>query len=92
MGDRAWAVARRIGLRNIGYLLLMLVLGVLAAAGMRVALLGGLVSLIFLVANLATLARAMGRRLPTLPSAIGVGLALVCGAALMEVAMQRAGV
>ena len=63
----------------------------LAAAGQRVSLVGGVAAMLFLIVNLATLARAMGQRLPVLPSAIGVALALLGGAALMEVALLRAG-
>lgn len=87
-----WALARRIGLRNIAYLLFMIALAALAVTRHApVAFIGGLISILFLVANLATLARAMGQRLPILPSAIGVALALICGAALMELVMSRSG-
>lgn len=89
----AGALARRVGLRNIAFLLAMLVLAALAAAGRPgVPLVGGVTALVFLLVNLATLARAMGNRLPVLPSAIGVGLALLCGSGVMQVAMIRAGI
>ena len=92
MSQDPWALARRIGLRNIAYLIFMVALAVLGlVGGARVAFLGGMASLVFLLVNLATLARAMGKRLPVLPSAIGVGLSLICGAALMEALMIQAG-
>lgn len=89
MSDKAWALARRIGLRNFGYLLFMVVLTGMVVQGQRVSLIGGVVSMLFLIVNLATLARAMGRREPLLASAIGIALALLCGAGLTEVAISR---
>jgi len=87
------AFARRIGLRNIAYLLFMVVLTLIGTlGGQRVSFLGGLVSMVFLLVNLGALARAMGRRLPTLPSALGVALALFCGATFMEIMMAQAGI
>lgn len=87
------ALARRVGLRNIAYLLFMIVLTLIGTlGGQRVSFLGGLVSMVFLLVNLGALARAMGKRLPTLPSAVGVALALLCGATFMEIMMVQAGV
>lgn len=89
MPDKAWVLARRIGLRNFGYLLFMLVLAGMVVQGHRVSLIGGVASMLFLIINIATLARAMGRREPMLASAIGIALALACGAGLTEMAISR---
>ena len=86
------ARARQVGLRNIAYLLFMVVLTLIGTmGGQRVSFLGGLVSMLFLLFNLGALGRAMGKRLPIVPSAVGVALALLCGATFMEIMMAQAG-
>jgi len=90
MGIDFRALARRIGWRNIAFALFMILLGALPAAWhVQVTLVGGLAAILFLLVNVAVMARGMTRSTPILPAMIGIALALLGGATLMEVLMSR---
>ena len=74
------------------YALLMLALFAAEAFGaMRTVVVGGLLSVTFLLVNMGRLASAMANAKPALKAVIGVVLPIICGLALMQLAAGRLG-
>ncbi len=83
---------RDFGWGNFVYLLLMLALFAAEASGaMRTVVVGGLLSVTFLLVNMGRLASAMANAKPAMQAVIGVALPLLCGLVLMQLAAGRLG-